>query len=76
MPGNGVTSDPVAMRMFLVLTSSLEPSSFVTVTSLGDVMLPSPLRWVTWTKEREGLGGGGREGEKILRIAHIHVHKL
>ena len=40
MPGNGVTSDPVAMRMFLVLTSSLEPSPFVTVTSLGAVIVP------------------------------------
>ena len=35
-----MTSEPVAMRMFLALTSSLEPSAFVTVTSLGAVMVP------------------------------------
>ena len=44
MPGNGVTSDPVATRMFMVLTSSLEPSPFVTVTSLGAVIVPWPFR--------------------------------
>lgn len=42
MPGKGVTSEPVAIRMFLVLTVSLEPSSLRTVTSLGPVILPWP----------------------------------
>ena len=30
IPGNGVTSDPVAMRMFLVFTDSVVPSLFAT----------------------------------------------
>uniref|UniRef100_A0A8D9ANW7 Uncharacterized protein n=1 Tax=Cacopsylla melanoneura TaxID=428564 RepID=A0A8D9ANW7_9HEMI len=42
IPGNGVTSDPVAIRMFLVFTSSLEPSGLRTVTVFGPVILPCP----------------------------------
>ena len=43
MPGKGVTSDPTAMRMFLVDTFSSVPSSLVTVTSFGPETLPNPL---------------------------------
>lgn len=32
MPGNGVTSEPTAKRIFFALSVSLEPSSFWTVT--------------------------------------------
>ena len=42
IPGNGVTSDPEAMRMFLVVIISFEPSAFVTVTSLGPVIEAVP----------------------------------
>ena len=38
IPGKGVTSDPVAMRMFLVLIVETDPSSAVTWTSLGDLI--------------------------------------
>lgn len=40
MPGKGVTSEPVAMRMFLERTTSFSPSSFSTVTSVGLVIFP------------------------------------
>jgi hypothetical protein len=32
IPGNGVTSEPTAKRIFLAVNVSLEPSSFFTVT--------------------------------------------
>ena len=48
MPGNGVTSEPVAMIMFLAGTFISDPSSFITVTSFTPVILPSPEWWVTW----------------------------
>ena len=53
-PGNGMTSDPVAMRMFLVGTVSLLPSFFVTVTSFVPVIVPRPSMWRTW-KTRDTL---------------------
>jgi len=40
MPGKGVTSDPVAIMMFLAETTSELPSDFMTVTSLAPVILP------------------------------------
>ena len=40
IPGNGVTSEPVAIRIFFVLTISVVLSSFITETSLGPVILP------------------------------------
>lgn len=40
IPGNGVTSDPVAMRIFFVWITSFPPSSVVTVTSLGELTEP------------------------------------
>ena len=43
MPGKGVTSDPVAIKMFLVLmTWAAELSPLVTATSLGDTIEPKP----------------------------------
>lgn len=39
-PGNGVTSDPVAIMMFFAVTVSELPSSLRTVTSLGPVIFP------------------------------------
>ena len=50
-PGKGVTSEPVAMRIFLVATVSVEPSLLVTVTSLLPVMVPKPCLWVTCNTE-------------------------
>ena len=50
MFGRGVTSDPVAMMMFLPLTVWLPPSSKATSTSLGPLKLPQPLTYVTYTK--------------------------
>ena len=42
-PGNGVTSDPVAIMMFFVLTTStMLPSGPMTDTSLAPVILPWP----------------------------------
>lgn len=52
IPGKGVTSDPVAIRMFFVLTTSVEPSSFRAVTSFGPVILPCPLTSVTLELKR------------------------
>ncbi|PAV58675.1 hypothetical protein WR25_10057 [Diploscapter pachys] len=40
MPGKGVTSEPVAMRMFLAVMFSVEPSFFFTETWLGPVIVP------------------------------------
>lgn len=40
MPGNGVTSEPTAKRIFLALSVSLEPSSFLTFTWPGPLILP------------------------------------
>lgn len=47
IPGKGVTSEPVAIRIFFVLTFSEEPSSLSTVTSLGPVIFPCPSSRVT-----------------------------
>lgn len=47
IPGKGVTSDPVAIRMFLVLITSDEPSGFMAVTWFLPVILPWPLTRVT-----------------------------
>ena len=47
IPGNGVTSEPVAIKIFLVLTTSVDPSSFKAVTSLLPEILPCPLIRVT-----------------------------
>lgn len=47
MPGKGVTSEPVAMRMFLVLMTCSVPSAVVAVTWFFPVNLPKPLTWVT-----------------------------
>lgn len=47
MPGRPATSEPVAMTMFLAAIFCLVPSSAVTVTSLGPVIVPVPLAHVT-----------------------------
>jgi len=47
MPGNGITSDPVAMRMFLAGTCCFVPSALSTTTSLGLLIRPMPWIWVT-----------------------------
>lgn len=47
IPGKGVTSEPVAMRMFLVLMTCSLPSSAVAVTWFLPVTLPNPLTCVT-----------------------------
>ena len=46
IPGNGVTSDPVAKRMFFVEILVWELSSAVTVTSFAPVIVPWPL-WLS-----------------------------
>uniref|UniRef100_A0A182QT11 Uncharacterized protein n=1 Tax=Anopheles farauti TaxID=69004 RepID=A0A182QT11_9DIPT len=46
MPGNGVTSEPVAIMMFLVLIVSSLPSPFFATTVLGPVIVPKPLMCV------------------------------
>lgn len=43
IPGKGVTSEPVAMRMFLVLMTCSLPSAVVAVTWFFPVTLPKPL---------------------------------
>lgn len=43
IPGKGVTSEPVARRMFLVLMTWLLPSAAVAVTWFFPVTLPKPL---------------------------------
>ncbi len=48
IPGKGVTSDPVAMRMFFVFTVSTDPSCFFTCTSFGFAMEPWPSTLVTY----------------------------
>ena len=48
IPGKGVTSDPVAMRIFLAVTTSELPSLLNAVTSLGPVIVPCPCTCVTW----------------------------
>ena len=55
IPGKGVTSDPVAMRMFLVLTVSTDPSWFVTCTSFGFAILPWPSALRTWNVRKVSL---------------------
>ena len=57
-----MTSEPVAMRIFLAATTSFPPSDLLTVTSFGPVMVPTPLKWVTW--------GGGGEGSVVGLAAH------
>ncbi len=42
IPGNGVTSEPTAKRIFLAVNVSLEPSSFFTVTWPGPLIEPWP----------------------------------
>jgi hypothetical protein len=42
-PDSGVTSEPVAIMMFLALMVLLLPSARVTSTSLGLLILPQPL---------------------------------
>ena len=43
-PGMGVTSEPVAMRMFLASWLTVAPSAPATSTPWGPVILPLPLR--------------------------------
>lgn len=50
IPGNGVTSEPTAKRMFLVLRTSDEPSSFLTLTWPGALTVPKPRIPVTLTR--------------------------
>mmetsp|Transcript_23077 Transcript_23077/g.52055 ORF Transcript_23077/g.52055 Transcript_23077/m.52055 type:complete len:273 (+) Transcript_23077:693-1511(+) len=45
--GRGVTSEPVAMRMFLVSYEAAAPSAPATLTLLGPAMDPLPLRYST-----------------------------
>lgn len=52
MPGKGVTSEPVAMRMFLVLMTCSLPSAAVAVTWFFPVTRPKPLTWVTWEESQ------------------------
>lgn len=52
-PGKGVTSEPVAIRMFFVLIFSVDPSGLSTVTSLGPVIRPKPFMCVTCTAQAE-----------------------
>lgn len=40
IPAKGVTSDPVAIRMFFVLTVSTDPSLFFTDTCPGATISP------------------------------------
>ncbi len=49
MPGKGVTSEPVAIKMFFVLMVVVLPSSAATSTSLGLLILPHPLAYDTYT---------------------------
>lgn len=42
IPGKGVTSEPVATRMFLVLIVVLPPSLFLTMTWFGVTIVPWP----------------------------------
>lgn len=56
IPGKGVTSEPVAMRMFLVLMTCSPPSAVVAVTWFLPVTLPKPLTCVTC---RVGVGVAG-----------------
>lgn len=60
IPGKGVTSEPVAMRMFLVLMTCSPPSAVVAVTWFLPVTLPKPLTWVT-CRVGVGLGVAGRQ---------------
>lgn len=50
IPGNGVTSDPVAIKIFFVAIFSSVPSLLTTVTSLGPLILPNPCTCVTYKK--------------------------
>ena len=47
MPGKGVTSDPVAIRMFLELMTCSLPSSQMAVTWFLPLTRPYPFTWVT-----------------------------
>lgn len=46
-PGSGVTSEPVAMMVLLVLMTLTLPSSPVTSTSVADFILPQPFTYCT-----------------------------
>ena len=46
-PGNGVTSEPVAMIVFFAFTVVVPPSSRDTSISCGDLNLPHPLTYST-----------------------------
>lgn len=70
IPGNGVTSDPVAITIFFVLTTSLEPSSFKAVTSLVPVIFPWPFISVTCQKKKSNI-----QLHKHLN-AELHIHDL
>lgn len=67
MPGKGVTSDPVAIRIFLVETFSVLPSFLNTVTSFGPVILPWPFIWVTWEAEHQNT----ELDDKVFRWLNI-----
>ena len=54
IPGKGVTSDPVAIRIFFVEIEKLEPSAALTPTVLASSMLPHPLAYVTCQTECYG----------------------
>jgi len=43
MPGKGVTSEPVAIRMFLAEMEEEDPSAAATLTVFLSAMLPHPL---------------------------------
>jgi hypothetical protein len=43
IPGKGVTSEPLAIKILFVFTTSFEPSGFFTYTSFGTVIVPIPL---------------------------------
>ena len=57
-PGRGVTSDPVAMMMFLVASVVVAPSAVATSTSVGLRSLPHPCTYCT-CKQWPGFGRSG-----------------
>lgn len=51
IPGKGVTSEPVAIRMFFVSITWVLPSAFAAVTWFLPVIFPYPFTWTTFIKQ-------------------------